>query len=221
MEALMTTATIARKRVGTTALTATTTELSRDDRIAAAFEDGATSEAVKALIKEIEAAIEALGKIAEQADVIVRSTLYSVAQKVNARGIIEDAAKQREHLQTKLTDLSARLEELQRQDEDVQRWARYKEAEAEGSELAAEIAAVYAPFAEKMAELLPRLVENERWVEYINTQARPSGAQPLRTAEMVARGIDRNVEFPRLVRVLRLPTFEYSPHEPYVWPRSR
>ena len=27
-----------------------------------------------------------------------------------------------------------------------------------------------APFAEKMAGLLPRLVENERWVEYVNSR---------------------------------------------------
>jgi hypothetical protein len=59
----------------------------------------------------------------------------------------------------------------------------------------------------------------DRWVEYINAHKLPSKARPLRTAD--ARGIERNVEFPRIPRVLRLPTFEYSPHEPCVWPRSR
>jgi hypothetical protein len=206
---------------GITALTATTTKLSLDDRIAAAFEDSATVEAVKALIKKIEATIEGIEKIAEQADLIVRATTRSVKEKIDARQIMEDAAKQREQLQTKLTDLNERLKELERQEEDARRWVRYKVVEAQRDELATEVAAIYRPFAEKMAELLPRLLENERWVEYINTQKLPRKAQPLRTAEMVARGIERNVDFPRLLRVLRLPTFEYSPHESYVWPRSR
>jgi hypothetical protein len=29
------------------------------------------------------------------------------------------------------------------------------------------------------------------------------------------------IDFPRITHVLRLPTFEYSLHEPYVWPPVR
>jgi hypothetical protein len=58
-------------------------------------------------------------------------------------------------------------------------------------------------------------------VDYIDVHALPTDARPLRTAEMVARGVDRNIDFPRITRVLRLPTFEYAPHEPYVWPQLR
>jgi hypothetical protein len=80
---------------------------------------------------------------------------------------------------------------------------------------------IYPAFAKKLGELLPRIVADDREVAYVNEHARPSDAWPLRTAEMVARGVENGIDFPRITHVLRLPTFEYSPHEPYVWPRSR
>jgi uncharacterized coiled-coil DUF342 family protein len=180
-----------------------------------------TSEAVDALIEEIEAAIAAFAASAEEADIIVRSTIRSVKEKREAQRTIEHAASERQRLQSAIADLRERLKELEQQEKDARRWVKYREVEAECNKLAAELAAVYPELAKKLGELLPRLVENERLVAYVNELKLPSDAWPLRTAEMVARGIERNVDFPRLLRVLRLPTFEYSPHEPYVWPRSR
>jgi hypothetical protein len=178
-------------------------------------------DSVAALIKGAEAVAHSLGVAAEEANIIVSSAVRSTAEKRDARRLIEDAASQRERLQSEIADLRERLKEVRQQEEDAKRWVRYRQAEAECEQLAAEFAAVYPEFAKKMAELLPRIVENERWVDYINAHALPTHGRPLRTAEMVARGIDRSVDFPRITQVLRLPTFEYGPHEPYVWPRSR
>jgi hypothetical protein len=91
--------------------------------------------------------------------------------------------------------------------------------------LAAELADIYPAFAEKMAELLPRIDANDRQVEYINDHARPSGADPLLVAELVARDIPSfnpkpYTNVPRLTTELRLPTFKYLGDERYVWPRG-
>ena len=45
--------------------------------------------------------------------------------------------------------------------------------------MAAELADIYPDFAEKLADLLPRIVANDREIEYINNHALPSGAQRL------------------------------------------
>jgi hypothetical protein len=67
--------------------------------------------------------------------------------------------------------------------------------------------------------------ENDRQVEYINNHARPSGADRLLVAELIARGMEgfvmNSMQTPRITEELRLPAFEYSAHQPYAWPRSR
>jgi hypothetical protein len=78
----------------------------------------------------------------------------------------------------------------------------YDRVKAERDQLATELAGIYPAFARKLAELLPRIVANDREIEYINNRARPSGAERLLVAELVARGLEgfvkNSVQTPRL-----------------------
>ena len=96
---------------------------------------------------------------------------------------------------------------------------------AERDALATELAEIYPPFAEKIGELLPRLVASDRQLQHINDHARPSGAPALLVAELVARGLPSfaprpYTDVPHIVSELRLPTFKYPDSERYVWPRG-
>jgi hypothetical protein len=53
---------------------------------------------------------------------------------------------------------------------------------------------VYPPFAEKLAELLPRIDANDRQIEQINDSALPSGAERLRVAELCPRPRELHAE---------------------------
>ena len=76
----------------------------------------------------------------------------------------------------------------------------------------------------QLKELLSRIAENDRQIEFVNRRL-PSGSGPLVVAELVARGLacffENWVEVPSIVRSVRLPTFERTPQEPYAWPRGR
>jgi hypothetical protein len=102
-------------------------------------------------------------------------------------------------------------------------WA-YEEARAERDELAAKFARVYPPLAAQLADLLGRLRASDDRIEYMNAHALPRGCEPLKVAELVARGLDgwvQNwIDIPRIARRVQLPAFEYDAHHPYAWPRS-
>jgi hypothetical protein len=70
-----------------------------------------------------------------------------------------------------VNDLRERLKELSQHEEDAERRVRYNEIKAERDKLAAELAAIYPDFAKKTAELLSRVVENDREVAYVNAHA--------------------------------------------------
>ena len=83
-------------------------------------------------------------------------------------------------------------------------------------------AELYPAIEDKLAELLERIAANDRQIEYINEHARPSGADRLLVAELVARVlkgfVENGVQIPRITEELRLPAFERSQFEPYAWP---
>ena len=142
---------------------------------------------------------------------------------------MEDAAFRCQRLQTAVTRLRERLEQVKAQEEDHQRQLVYERVKAERDKLAVELREFYPAFANKLADLLPRIVANDREVEYINDHARPSGAERLLVAESVARSLEgfgksfgnSFIRTPRITEELCLPTFEYSAHHPYAWPGSR
>jgi hypothetical protein len=204
-------------------------ELSLDERIAAAFGNGAKSADVAALIKEAKAASLLCNDTAERARKRALDPVLSVNDVADARRQMEDAAFRCDRLQAALTRLRERLEEVKAQEEDQQRQLVYERVKAERDKLAAELAEIYPPFAHKLAELLPRIVANDREIEYINNHARPSGADRLLVAELIARNLEGFgkslgsivIRTPRITEELCLPTFKYSAHHPYVWPGSR
>jgi hypothetical protein len=146
-----------------------------------------------------------------------RMTAARVTPVSDARRQAEDAAFRRERLEAAVTRLRERLQQARVGEEDQWRWAAY--------ELAAELADIYPAFAERLAELLPRIVQSDREVESINARALPVGADRLLVAELVARGlpgfVQNAVETPRITGSLRLPAFHRSVHEPYAWPRAQ
>ena len=91
--------------------------------------------------------------------------------------------------------------------------------------MAAELKAVYPQFEAQLRYLLPRIVENDRQIEFINARAMPTGMERLLRAELIARGAEawrvNQTEVVRISHELCLPAFKHDPHRPYAWPRSR
>ena len=89
--------------------------------------------------------------------------------------------------------------------------------------LAGELAQLCAPLAAKLADLLTKIRENNRQIEFTNEHNLPRGAQRLLVAELVARGllgfVQNSFDTPRIVRDVRLPAFQRCLHEPYTWLR--
>jgi hypothetical protein len=77
----------------------------------------------------------------------------------------------------------------------------------------------------RLGELIAKIEANDRKIEYINSQSLPTGAERLRSAELIARGIEawrvNSADVVRISHELRLPAFKHDPHRPYAWPRQR
>jgi hypothetical protein len=194
-----------------------------EDQIAAAFADGVKSSDVSALIVQAESAALSAGEAAER----TRKQALDPALTANAvaRGEMEDAAFRRERLQTAVTRLKERLREVKTLEEDERRRIAYCKVKAERDSLAAELKASYPSMESWLGELIAKIEANDRWIEYINSQALPAGAERLRSAELIARGIEawrvKSADVVRITRELCLPAFKHDQHRPYAWPRPR
>jgi hypothetical protein len=104
-------------------------------------------------------------------------------------------------------------------EEDARRLRIYEEVATERDRLADELREFYPATAARLAELLARIVANDREVEHLNAHALPRNHGRLLGAELVARGLEgfvqNSVEVPSIARSVRLPTFERTPQEPY------
>jgi len=196
-----------------------------DDRIAAAFTDGAKSEEVASLIRETEAAAIAADDTAERGRSRALDPALSAPDVAAARREMDDAAFRRERLQVAVTKLGERLREVRADEEDQRRRIAYKKAKAERDKLAAELKAIYPPIEAQFRDLMTRIDANDKEIEYINAHARPREAERLLVAELIARGlmgfVERSVEAVRITTELRVPAFRFDQHDPYAWPRSR
>jgi hypothetical protein len=116
--------------------------------------------------------------------------------------------------------LRERLAQLKDQEENARRQVAYDKAEVERDELAKELANLYPAFAQKLVELLPRIVANDRMIEYINGHALPRAADRLLVAELKARGLPgwvvNSIQAPRIIDQLYLPPWQ--PRSNYLWP---
>jgi hypothetical protein len=109
---------------------------------------------------------------------------------------------------------------LKDQEENARRQVAYDKAKVVRDELADELADLYPPFAQKLAELLERVVINDCELDHINSHALPKGADRLLVAELKARGLTgwvvNSVEAPRITNQLYLPPWQ--PRSSYLWP---
>ena len=137
---------------------------------------------------------------------------------VEARKQMEDAAFRRSRLQTAVTRLQERLKEVRANEEDQRRWIAYEKAKAERDKLAEELKAIYPSFEAQLRDLLPRIAENDRQIEYINVRL-PTGGDRLLVAELVARDLRgfaaNSGNVPRITKTLHPPAFQFNRHDPY------
>jgi hypothetical protein len=198
--------------------------LSLDDRIVAAFADGATSGDVANLIRETEAAATAAGEEAERAR--ERALDPTVPDVTAARRGMDDAAFRRDRLQVATTRLRERLSEVRAQEEDDRRRARYEKVKAERDRLAAELADTYPAIEKQLVDLFTRLDANDMDVNDVNA-CLPIGANRVLPAVLKARGLDGYVQtkngrqiVERMSEQLCLPAFEWKAYRPLAWPRE-
>jgi hypothetical protein len=195
-----------------------------DARIAAAFEPDTSSDIVVGLISEVQtAASDASGK-ADEARTRALDPALSLDIVAAARREMEDAAFTRDRMNVASTRLTVRLREVRFEEQDRQRQARYKIAQTTRDYLAQELAEQYPGLAAKLLLLLVQLADNDREIERINERL-PAGANRLLSAELVARGLpgfrQRGLDVPSITRGVRLPSFKFEQHTPYVWPQPQ
>ena len=198
----------------------------RDDRIATAFSrNGIKSDDLKALLAETEAAAVAAGEAAERARERALDPALSARDVIAARAEMDDAVFRRERLQTAVSRLKDRLKEVRAQEEDQRRWIAYEKLKTERDRLAAELKASYPGIESQLGQLITKIEANDREIEFVNAHGLPTGAERLRSAELVAREVEawrvNQADVVRITRELCLPAFKHDPHRPYVWPRSR
>jgi hypothetical protein len=196
-----------------------------DERIFSAFAEGATSSGVADLIAEAETAVVVCSEAAEVARSKALNPALSASDVAAARDQMGDAAFQHDRMQEAVRRLGERLREVKAQEEQARRRAAYDAALTERDKLAAELAEVYPPLAEKLADLVSRIARNDAGIERVNT-SRPDGAAWIASAEMIAREVRNfndinSAAIPRITRHLRLPAFRYSGLDPYTWPPAR
>jgi len=198
--------------------TVAVTPIDLDARITAAFADGAKSKDVAILIKDAEHGVASASDRAEQARNRALDPILSGFELRDARECMDDAAFRRDRLQAALGKLRERLAQLKDQEENARRLVAYDKAKAVRDELAKELADLYPSVAQRLAELLSRVVINNREIEHVNN-ALPRGADRLLVAELKTRGLPwvvNNVETPRITDHPQLPPWQ--PRSNYLWP---
>jgi hypothetical protein len=112
---------------------------------------------------------------------------------------------------------------LKYQEENARRQVSYDKAKVVRDGLANELADLYPSYAQKLVELLVRVVIDDGEIDYINNQALPSGADRLLVAELKARGLSgwvvNSVEAPRITDQLCLPPWQ--PRSSCLWPQRK
>jgi hypothetical protein len=204
-------------------------DLNLDGRIKRALEDGrsVSSDVVAALIEEVCTAVIESAEAVELARAQALDPRLEASAIDAARALLESAEFRQQRLTLAVTKLKERLNWLRSQEKDAERQAAYDKVQEERDKLAEELAKVYPPLAAQLAELLGRIAANDREIERVNTKL-PSGKGALPGAELAARGL-KNFQagsmgtsfVPRLTQQAYLPTFQYDPSAPYLWPIRR
>jgi hypothetical protein len=189
-----------------------------DDRISAAFKGGATSKDVTALIEEVEAAIIDTALAADKARHRAFDPVSTMNVVADARHEMDDAVFRHDRLNEVVKQLGQRLAELKFLEDDDQRRAAYDQVQEQRDQLAKELADTYPEAAQRIAELLGRIVANDTEIARVNLKT-PSGRGPLLGAELAARRLKNfQASSPSIVRDTHLPDFTGTE---YVWPQPR
>jgi hypothetical protein len=142
-----------------------------DVRIRAAFDDGASSQAIAELIGAVDEAAQAAGRAAAMARERALDPALSSNGVAEARREMEDSAFERDRMTAAVTKLRARLDLVKGDEEDARRLRIYEDTKAERDRLAAELRDFYPDVAERLAELLARIVANDEAIERINAHS--------------------------------------------------
>ena len=184
-------------------------------RIARAFTELPQSDVVVSLIEEARSAAQCADEEAVAARAAALDPRLSQADVADARGKMDDALFRADRAKAAISRLNDRLGELRHLEDQACRRKAYDEAREERDKLAQELADLYPGFAPKLAEVLTRIVANDRVLKVVNAQL-PEGVARLPSAEAVARGlgdtvfVERGVAIPRLTEGLRLPPWGKS-----------
>lgn len=196
-----------------------------DDRITAAFAEGAKSSDFASLIRDAEAAAITADDVALRAKDRALDPAQPAVEVATARREMDDAAFRRDRLQVAVKRLGERLRAVRAAEENRRRQLVYDKVKLVRDGLAQELARVYPPVATQLADLMSRIDASDREIEYINSHSLPEGAERILVAELSARGmmgfVRNSVEALSITRDLRLPAFHFDQHAPYAWPRSR
>jgi hypothetical protein len=224
----MTQTTVARVPINKRSpLVALKPDLNIDGRIAAAFGNKVTSADVVNLITDVELALIEAGEASNLARAQALSPLLSMDEVAVARQLMTDAQFRQSRLEIAIVKLRERLAWLGAQEADARNQVAYDAAKAERDKLAEELADIYPEAAQRIAELLHRIVSNDAMLEQVNRKL-PNGKGALLGAELVARNLQNyqagpmGTSFvPRLTQQAHLPAFQYDPSAPYLWPIRR
>ena len=161
-----------------------------DDRLAAAFADGATPDTVAALIQEMETAERAAGER-------LRATVSRLRERLTELQSAEEDARRR----------AAYEEARAERDELAAEFARvYPPLAAQLADLLGRLRASDDRIEHMNANALPRGHKPLKVAELV--------------ARGLDGFVQNSVNVPRIVRRVQLPAFEYDIHAPYAWPRS-
>ena len=138
-----------------------------DERIAAAFTDGATSDDVGRLLAEVEGAANGADTVAEEARTRALDPLLSRDDVNHARRQMEEEAFRRDRLSEAARRLGERLKELRASEKAGALRADHARAQAERDRLAAELERMAEPIAE-LAGLIARIEACDREIRNIN-----------------------------------------------------
>lgn len=196
-----------------------------DVRIASAFGDGATSEAVATLVLEVDAACVEIATTVDLARSAALDPVASSSKVASHRREMDDALFRRDRLVAAKEKLAGRLSELRKQEHNERLQAAYNAARDRRDALATELAEIYQPLVDRLVDLIARVDESDREIEHINVRRLPAGAAPLLVAELAARDLkgftQRGVDIPRITKMLRVPSYAWNEHRPFAWPTLR
>jgi|GEM_PF-1802872 len=195
---------------------------SLDDRIADAFEAGMSSDALKALLAEVEQASADARAESEKAAARALDPKVRPAEVEVARRQMEDANFRSNRMDAAAEQLKELHGDAFRREAAERRSAEYAAAKAERDQLAKDLAA-YEEHASAIADLLDRLSRSNSRLKDANAGQSAEGW--LCSAEVIARDAahDFNVHFnerlPGLLSNVRLPLFRMDGSiNGYAWP---